>query len=345
MIEPVDNFNIPYEWISRTKIPRSELEDGIASGMLVVLSDGSVLKRGYTTGTTAAAAAKAAVMSIKCGNIRQVSVPTPSGIRAQLDVASTRTGHAVVIKIPNDHESDITRGLEFDACANEADEITIIGGEGVGIVTRDGFPVKKGSSAINPAPMQQITDAVSEAVRELGLQGAEVTISVPRGSEVAKQTLNGEVGVVDGISILGTTGFVEPWNDHLGEMKEDLIKDASKVVLTTGRLGMRYSIMLFPDHTVVMIGSRISEGVKAASGELVICGLPGLVLKWGDPDILTGSGFVTVVEMIAKEPGNERLMHAFEQVIEKSEGARTVIVDRDGVVLMDSEAMNSEVTT
>jgi len=337
MIDPVNNFDIPDEWIARTKIPRSELEDGIASGMLVVLSNGSVLKRGYTTGTTAAAAAKGAVLSIKYDNILQVSVPTPSGIRAQLDVASIRNGHALVIKIPNDHESDITRGLEFEACAKEADEITIVGAEGIGIVTRDGFPVKKGSPAINPAPMQQIIDAVSEAVRELGLQGAEVTISVPRGAEVAKKTLNGQVGVVDGISILGTTGFVEPWNDHLGEMKEELIKDAPKVVLTTGRLGMRYSTMLFPDHTVVMIGSRISEGVKAASGELVICGLPGLVLKWGDPEILKGSGFVTIAEMIAKEPGNERLMHTFEQVIAKSGGARVVIVDRNGSVLMDSE--------
>jgi cobalt-precorrin-5B (C1)-methyltransferase len=89
---------------------------------------------------------------------------------------------------------------------------------------------------------------------------------------------------------------------------------------------------------VVMIGSRISEGVKAASGELVICGLPGLVLKWGDPEILKGSGFITVAEMVAKEPGNERLMNAFEQVIAKSGGARTVIVDRDGLMLMDSEA-------
>ena len=338
MIDPINNFKIPDEWIARTKIPQSELEDGIASGMLVVLSNGSVLKRGYTTGTTAAAAAKSAVMSIKRDNIRQVSVPTPSGIRAQLDVASSCTGHAVVIKISNDHDSDITRGLEFEACAREANEIIIVGGEGIGIVTRDGFPVKKGSPAINPAPMQQIIDAVSEAIRELGLLGAEVTITVPRGAEVAKNTLNREVGVIDGISILGTTGFVEPWNDHLGEMKEDLIKDAPNVVLTTGRLGMRYSTMLFPDHTVIMIGSRISEGIKAASGELVICGLPGLVLKWGDPEILTGSGFFTVAEMIAKEPGNERLIHAFEQVIARSGGARTVIVNRDGSVLMDSEA-------
>ncbi|MBN2488207.1 MAG: cobalt-precorrin-5B (C(1))-methyltransferase [Methanosarcinaceae archaeon] len=342
MIDPVNNFKIPDEWIARTKIPRHELEEGIASGMMVVLSDGSVLKRGYTTGTTASAAAKAAVISLKYDNIRQVSVPTPSGIRAQLDVASTRTGHAVVIKIANDHESDITRGLEFEASAKEADEIKIVGGKGIGIVTRDGFPVKKGSPAINPAPMKQIKDAVSEAINETGLKGAEVTISVPRGSEIAEKTLNGEVGVIGGISILGTTGFVEPWNDHLGEMKEDLIKDAPKVVLTTGRLGMRYSTMLFPDHTVVMIGSRISEGVEAAPGELVICGLPGLVLKWGDPEILTDSGFVTVVEMIAKEPENERLIYAFEQVIAKSGGARIVIVNRDGLVLMDSEAMDSE---
>jgi len=337
MIDPINNFEIPDEWIARTKIPQQELEDGIASGMLVVLSDGTVLKRGYTTGTTAAAVAKAAVMSIKYDGIRQVSVPTPVGLRVHLDVASAQNGRAVVIKTSSDHESDITRGLEFEGYAREANEIKVAAGDGIGIVTRDGVQVKKGSPAINPVPMQQIRSAVSEAVTELGLRGVEVTISVPGGAEIAKETLNEKVGVAGGISILGTTGFVEPWNDHLGEMKEELIKDAPEVVLTTGRLGMRYSTMLFPDHTVVMIGSRISEGVKAASGELVICGLPGLVLKWGDPDILKGSGFVTVAEMIGKEPGNERLMRAFEQAITRAGGARVVIVDRNGAVLMDNE--------
>ncbi len=344
MIDPVDNFEIPDKWIALTQIPLNELEEQVSKGLMVVLSNGSVLKRGYTTGTTLTAAAKASVLSLK-NNVERVCVPTPVGLRACLDV-KIQDGCAIVIKPQSDHESDITRGLEFKACArltettdSTTERIKIIAGEGIGTVVRNGFEIKKGNPAINPVPMQQIHDAVMEAIEEIGVESVEVTVSVPRGVEVGKETLNSRIGVEGGISILGTTGFVEPWNDHLGETKEVLTKEATKVVITTGRLGMRYSTMLFPDHTIVMFGSRISEGLAAATGnveEVVICGLPGLVLKWGNPDILKDSGFATVSDMMINDPENERLLNAFEQTIEKSNGARIVVIDRSGTVLMDS---------
>lgn len=336
MIDPVNNFKIPEEWIARTGLPREELETKIASGMIVVLSDGSLLKRGYTTGTTASAAAKAAVLSLK-KTVDNVSVPTPVGLRAQLEVSEALQGRAVVKKIRNDHESDITRGLEFMGEAREAEGIRILGGKGIGIVRRDGLQVPKGQPAINPKPMEQIKAAVKEAVEELSLKGAEVTISIPDGERIGKETLNSRIGVEGGISILGSTGFVEPWNDHLGEMRGDLIRCTDRVVLTTGRIGMRYSHMLFPDYTIVMIGSRISEGLGYASGDVIICGLPGLVLKWGNPDMLEGSGYATVVEMLKKVPEHVRLKEAFDMAIEKGKGARIVVIDRDGAVLMDSK--------
>lgn len=334
MIDPVNKSKIPDEWLDRSKMPREELEEGIKNGTLVVLSDGSVLKRGYTTGTTAAMAAKAAVLSLG-GDVKHISVPTSVGLRAEMDVTGSK-GHAVAVKMNNDHESDITRGLEFVADAREAEGINVYAGEGIGIVTRSGLESKKGHPAINPGPMKQIKESIKEAVDELGLKGAEVTIYLPRGKEIAKQTLNSRIGIVDGISILGSTGFVEPWNDHLGEMKGDLIRCSDKVVLTTGRVGIRYSTMLFPDHTVVLAGSRISEALDAAHGDVVICGLPGLVLKWGNPDMLKDSGFATVVEMLDLDPENERLKQAFNMAVEKGKGARIVVVDRDGTVLMDS---------
>lgn len=337
MIDPVNNFKIPEEWITRTGIPREELDKRVASGMVVVLSNGSVLKRGYTTGTTASAAAKAAVLSLM-KKVGSVSVPTPVGLRAQLEVSEASQGRAVVKKIRNDHESDITRGLEFVGEARETEGIRILGGKGIGIVRRDGLQVPRGQPAINPKPMEQIKAAVQEAVEELGLKGAEVTISIPDGERIGKETLNSRIGVEGGISVLGSTGFVEPWNDHLGEMKGDLIRCTDKVVLTTGRIGMRYSHMLFPDYTVVMVGSRISEGLEYASGDVVICGLPGLVLKWGNPGMLEGSGYATVVEMLEKEPEHTRLKEAFKMAIEKGKGARIVVIDRDGSVLMDSKS-------
>jgi len=336
MIDPVNNFKIPEEWIARTGLAREELETKVASGMIVVLSDGSILKRGYTTGTTASAAAKAAVLSLK-KTVDNVSVPTPVGLIAQLEVSEASQGRAIVKKIPNDHESDITRGLDFVGEAREAEGIRILGGKGIGIVRRDGLQVPKGQPAINPKPMEQIKAAVQEAVEELGLRGAEVTISIPDGERIGKETLNSRIGVEGGISVLGSTGFVEPWNDHLGEMKGDLIRCTDRVVLTTGRIGMRYSHMLFPDYTVVMVGSRISEGLDYASGDIIICGLPGLVLKWGNPKMLEGSGYATVVEMLKKEPEHMRLKEAFEMAVEKGKGARIVVIDRDGSVLMDSK--------
>lgn len=337
MIDPVNNFKIPEEWIARSGLPREELEKNVASGMIVILSDGSVLKRGYTTGTTASAAAKAAVLSLK-KTVDSVSVPTPVGLRAYLEVSESSPGRAVVKKIPNDHESDITRGLEFVGEAREAEGISILGGKGIGVVKRDGLQVSKGKPAINPKPMEQIRAAVQEAIEELGLKGAEVTISIPEGERIGKETLNSRIGVEGGISVLGSTGFVEPWNDHLGEMRGDLIRCTDKVVLTTGRIGMKYSHMLFPDYTVVMIGSRISEGLGNASGDIIICGLPGLVLKWGNPKMLEGSGYATVVEMLEKAPEHERLKEAFEMAVEKGKGARIVVIDRDGSVLMDSKS-------
>ncbi|HET8688826.1 MAG TPA: cobalt-precorrin-5B (C(1))-methyltransferase [Methanosarcina sp.] len=337
MIDPVNNFKIPEEWIVRTALAREELETKVASGMIVVLSDGSVLKRGYTTGTTASAAAKAAVLSLK-KTVDSVSVPTPVGLRAQLKVSEASKGRAVVKKIQNDHESDITRGLEFVGEAREAEGIRIFGGKGIGVVRRDGLQVPRGQPAINPKPMEQIKAAVQEAVKELGLKGAEVTISIPDGERIGKETLNSRIGVEGGISVLGSTGFVEPWNDHLGEMKGDLIRCTNKVVLTTGRIGMRYSHMLFPDYTVVMVGSRISEGLDSASDDVIICGLPGLVLKWGNPDMLEGSGYATVVEMLEKAPEHARLKEAFEMAVEKGKGARIVVIDRDGLTLMDSKS-------
>ncbi|MGB9131569.1 MAG: cobalt-precorrin-5B (C(1))-methyltransferase [Methanosarcina sp.] len=336
MIDPVNNFKIPEEWIARTGQPREELEKKVASGMIVVLSDGSVLKRGYTTGTTASAAAKAAVLSLK-KTIDSVSVPTPVGLRAYLKVSESSPGHAVVKKISNDHESDITRGIEFVGEARETEGIQILGGKGIGIVRRDGLQVPRGQPAINPNPMEQIKAAVKEAVEELGLKGAEVTISIPEGERIGRETLNSRIGVEGGISVLGSTGFVEPWNDHLGEMKGDLIRGTDKVVLTTGRIGMRYSHMLFPEYTVVMVGSRISEGLESASGDIIICGLPGLVLKWGNSEMLKDSGYVTVVEMLEKAPEHERMKEAFEMAVEKGKGARIVVIDRDGSVLMDSK--------
>ncbi len=335
-IDPVNNFTIPQEWIDKAPIPLDELEKGVSDGLFVVLSNGDILNRGYTTGTTCAAAAKSAILSLKKKDmVRTVLVPTPCGIRAKLDVRAL-AGRSEVVKIPGDHASDVTGGLVFVAEAKPATAISLIAADGIGTVTKGGLQVKAGEPAINPVPKLQIMDAVKEGLSETGLEGAAVTLSVPDGGKVSERTLNSAIGVIGGISVLGTTGFVEPWSDHLGEVKMDLISDASRVVLTTGRIGMRYSQMLFPEHTVVMVGSMIDEGIHASRGETIICGLPGLILKWAVPDILIETGFNTVQELIEKERNSQAIDNAVAAAVEKSEGARIVLVDRSGTVIRDS---------
>ncbi|MFZ3383133.1 MAG: cobalt-precorrin-5B (C(1))-methyltransferase, partial [Candidatus Methanoperedens sp.] len=130
MIDPVDNFEIPAEWIKRARITPDELELRISSGRYVLLCDGSLLRRGFTTGTTAAAAAKAAVLSLK-GDVSEVSVPTPLGIRAFLPVHA-KNGTASAIKDSGDHAIDVTKGIEIRAEAKENETILIKAGTGIG---------------------------------------------------------------------------------------------------------------------------------------------------------------------------------------------------------------------
>ncbi|MEA1870412.1 MAG: cobalt-precorrin-5B (C(1))-methyltransferase [Euryarchaeota archaeon] len=334
MKDPVNNFEIPQEWIKRAALPEDELSAGITSGRLVLLADGSVLRRGNTTGTTAAAAAKAAVLSLK-RTIDYVTVLTPAGIEVTLPVSASG-GRASAIKDCGDHGFDVTGGIEIVAQAHESGGADN-SGDGISIAAGRGIGVKKGVPAINPAPMKQIRAAIAEAVREIGIPGADVLISVPRGEEIARETLNSRVGVIGGLSILGTTGFVEPWNEHLLETKHELIQQAERVVLTTGRIGMRYSNMLFPDYTVVMVGNRIPEGIDAAKDkiEVIVCGLPGLILKWIDPDVLRGSGSLTTQELIDRNPDDARIDRTLAAVKEDAPGVRIVLLNRDGSILRD----------
>ncbi|MCX9083696.1 MAG: cobalt-precorrin-5B (C(1))-methyltransferase [Candidatus Methanoperedens sp.] len=329
MIDPVNNFKIPDEWIQRTNLPIDKLNSMILSGCYVLLSNGKLLRRGYTTGTTASAAAKGAVLSIT-KTVSEVEVKTPIGLRVRLPVQAEK-GKASAFKFSGDHAVDVTNGMEIVACAKESENISIIAGKGIGI--------KKGSPAINPSPMRQIEDAIKEALVETGLRGAQVILFVPMGENITKKTLNEKIGIIGGISILGTTGFVEPWNEHLGEMKEELIKNADRVILTTGRIGVYFSHMLFPDHTVILIGSDISRGLRAAKGEVIICGLPGLILKWADPDILKKGGNLTVQEMIDSDPKNKVIDIALNEAVKKS-GKRVVLLNRDGTILRDSHQKN-----
>lgn len=330
MIDPVSGFSYPDEWIRHAR-ERGDITP-VEEGRAVLTSSGAILRRGITTGATAAAAAKAAVLSLS-QSVSGVEILLPCGIRVRVDAAGER-GEGSAVKDPGDYPEDRTAGLLFRAVAHPGEGITLHAGTGIGRFSRETPRYQKGEPAISPPAGECILNAITEAVRETGLTGTHVTLTVIGGEEAGADTLNPKVGVLGGISLLGTTGFVEPWDDHLESTMQERVRAADRLVITTGRIGLRISRLRFPDHDVVLAGSKIKEALSAAHGEVILCGLPGLVLKYLRPDILSGTEFQTVEEYVATPEG----ITAMKEILEESvpEGVRVVIIGRDGSIIGDS---------
>ncbi len=178
------------------------------------------LRRGWTTGTCAAAAARAAYEALLTGECpSSVAVTMPGGTRPSFSVASCErvgnTATAGIIKDAGD-DPDVTHGALIKATVSWAPAgsgVTFRAGDGVGTVTRPGLPIPPGEPAINPVPRKMIAQAIAEAAqRHSGTTDVVVEVSVPGGEEMAKKTLNGRLGIVGGLSILGTTGVVIPFS-------------------------------------------------------------------------------------------------------------------------------------
>jgi len=333
--DPVSGFEIPKDWIKRSGDPCTQ--DKIRSGKWVLLSDGRMLVRGYTTGTTSAAACKGAVLSLALApfeSLECVDVMTPAGIRVSLTVEA-RAGICRAVKDGGVHQFDITNCIEILAKARESDRIELIAGEGIGSITAGGLCAPEGKRAISQSARRQIMRAIEEGLEVTGLVGAEVELSVPRGREVAVHTLNPKVGVAGGISILGSTGFVEPWNDHLAMSRSEEIKGPRKVLVTTGRTGLKFSRILFPDHQAVLLGSHLNRLQFDERQDSILCGLPALILKWAWPGVLEGTGYRTVAEMVEREPEHPRIDTAIEKVSARLPFTRIVLLHKDGRILRD----------
>jgi cobalt-precorrin-5B (C1)-methyltransferase len=311
--DPVSGFEVPEEWIERSGDPCAP--DKIRSGKWVLLSDGRMPMRGYTTGTTSAAACKGAVLSLVLSPVKRleiVDVMTPAGIRVSLTVEA-RAGVCRAVKDGGDHQFDITNGIEVLAKARESERIELIAGEGIGSITAGGLCAPEGKPAISRSARQQIMRAIEEGLEMTGRKGAVVELSVPRGREIAIHTLNPKVGVAGGISILGSTGFVEPWNDHLAMSRNEEIEVLKKVLVTTGRTGLKYSRILFPDHQAVLLGSHLERLQFNERQDSILCGLPALILRWAWPEVLEGTGYRTVAEMVETEPEHSCIDKAIEK--------------------------------
>ncbi|KAF5088531.1 Cobalt-precorrin-5B C(1)-methyltransferase [anaerobic digester metagenome] len=336
MRDPVTDFEYPGAWVAACRSP--ELLDDVRRGLAVLTASGTVLRRGFTTGTTAAAACKAAVLSLVLDTVREVDVTLPCGITVLLPVDGYR-GQASCRKDAGDYTTDVTGGLEFVAMATPSlsGGVQFVPGEGIGSFARDTPRHRQGTPAISDPALDCIRRAIDEAVEEADLSGTTVILTIPRGAEVAQKTLNPRVGVHGGISVLGTTGFVEPWDDHVTEGVIDRIAHApGAIVLTTGRLGLRYSRLLFPEHEAILIGNRLAEALPAVDGDAVICGLPGLILKFMNPDVLEGTGCATVEELSATPLWEETVCREVAAFCARYPRIRVVIVDRDGRIVGES---------
>jgi len=336
MIDPVTGFAYPESWVAKC---RDEKALALAKcGFGVLTSNGSVLRRGFTTGSTAAAACYAATVSLGGLSIDVSPIMFPCGIMAEIPAAG-RDGEGSARKFSGDYPTDITSGILICAKASPADKIVLETGEGVGRFVRDTPRYAKGAAAVSPPAKKEILDAISAACKVAGIHGASVLLTIPDGRRIGAHTLNPKVGVEGGISVVGTTGFVEPWDDHLSETVGERIRDAEKVVITTGRIGLRYSRLLFPEYEVVLAGSKIAEGLTAAEhcANAVLCGLPGLILRFFNPEVATSRGFATVEEMIAGPDGKTALKEELALAKHNYPWLRMVIIDRSGQVLGDTE--------
>jgi cobalt-precorrin-5B (C1)-methyltransferase len=177
------------------------------------------LRRGWTTGTCAAAAAKAAYSALLTGEFPDpVEVTLPKGQRPSFALALTRQdGHSATAGIVKDagDDPDVTHGALVLATIRKAAPgagIVFRAGEGVGTVTRPGLPVPPGEPAINPVPRQMIREAIAEVAGAGHALDVEVEIAIPDGEALAARTLSARLGIVGGLSILGTTGIIVPYS-------------------------------------------------------------------------------------------------------------------------------------
>lgn len=230
------------------------------------MKGGKELKTGFTTGTCAAAAAAAATEMLLGGMpVDAAAVTLPDGGTVILEITDIRReGDIAVCAVIKDagDDPDVTNGIKiFSECRLTGKATKLEGGMGVGVVTCDGLSVPKGQPAINPVPRKMILENVAKVCAKYNYTGGVgITISAPAGVEIAKKTFNPRLGIEGGISILGTTGIVEPMSEKalVDTIKLTIDKqktlDAENILITPGNYGK--------DYCANVLGLDIERAVK-----------------------------------------------------------------------------------
>lgn len=263
-----------------------------------VFKNNKKLRMGYTTGSCAAAAARAAASMLLTGKaVPEVKLMTPKGIGLDLEVLEaewTAEEASCAVRKDAGDDPDVTNGLKIYALVRKSEEpgVQIDGGEGVGRVTRPGLEQPVGAAAINKIPRQMIRENVEEICRKFGYEGGlSVTISIPGGEALAVKTFNPRLGIVGGISVLGTSGIVEPMSEEAliqtirVDIKMQLAGGRKYLVLVPGNYGLDYLNEFHPEllkNSVKysnFLGEAIDAAVEYGAKGILLAGHIGKLVK------------------------------------------------------------------
>ena len=258
------------------------------------------LRSGWTTGTCSSAAAKAAALALRDQRVvTDVDVALPSGRRVSFAVERCEydeaSATAVVVKDAGD-DPDVTHGAELTVTVRWAPELVLEGGVGVGVVTKPGLGLEVGGPAINPVPRAMITQAVQEVTD----RGLRVVVSVPDGEKRARKTTNARLGILGGISILGTTGVVRPFSTE--SWRASVVQAVSvmaaqgldTLVLCTGGRTEHGAMAMLPDLPEVCFvevgdftGAALRKAVEEGLTTVVFVGMVGKLTKLAGGVLMT----------------------------------------------------------
>jgi cobalt-precorrin-5B (C1)-methyltransferase len=271
----------------------------IVRGHTVPPRDTRGRREGFTTGTAAAAAAKAAcLVLLDRGWPETVTVQLPVPRRLEIRINTLewdgKAASAGVVKDAGD-DPDVTHGAEIFATVRYVAEagIHLRGGVGVGTVTQRGLELPVGSPAINPVPQRMIRQAVADILgSEQPDPGVEVTISVPNGEELAKRTFNARIGIVGGISILGTTGIVRAlstaaWRASVLQAIDVAAANGIRhIVLSTGGRSETFAQRLYPElpemafvEMGIFTGASLQRAAERGVPRVSLCAMIGKLSK------------------------------------------------------------------
>jgi cobalt-precorrin-5B (C1)-methyltransferase len=271
----------------------------IVRGHTVPPRDTRGRREGFTTGTAAAAASKAACLVLLDGGWPEtvtVSLPIPRALEIRINTLEWdgEAASAGVVKDAGD-DPDVTHGAEIFATVRRVAEpgIHLRGGAGVGTVTQRGLELPVGSPAINPVPQRMIRQAVADVLgSEQPDPGVEVTISVPNGEELAKRTFNARIGIFGGISILGTTGIVRAlstaaWRASVVQAIDVAAANGvGHIVLSTGGRSEKFAQRLYPDlpemafvEMGIFTGASLQRAAERGVPRVSLCAMIGKLSK------------------------------------------------------------------